>query len=168
MYLHGTGVLNDLKKWLTNNSTTSYNIKKLAWIFRSDQKWNLHVGSFPKSTRELFRQKPELPECDTKKKKWNKIQIICVTSRAGVIWGYELVCEWLIQDVWRTSSQSLETLIRLKRLSWTVRPIGRLSLHVAFYERPLKIRDVIFIEIETKIIINNHNGFIFRIWTHLV
>lgn len=91
-----------------------------------------------------------------------------MTSRTGVIWGYELVCEWLIQDVWRTSSQSLEILIRLKRLSWTVRPIGWLPLHVAFYERPLKIRDVIFIEIETRIISNNHNGFIFGIWTPLV
>lgn len=96
-------------------------------------------------------------------KKWNKIQIICVTSRTEVIWGHEWVCEWLIQDVWRTSSQSLEILIRLKRLSWTVRPIGWLPLHVAFYERPLKIRNVIFIKIETRI--NNNNGFIFGIWT---
>lgn len=65
-------------------------------------------------------------------KKWNKIQIICVTSRTEVIWGHEWVCEWLIQDVWRTSSQSLEILIRLKRLSWTVRPIGWLPHTCSF------------------------------------
>lgn len=123
---------------------------------------------FPEKYTGTFQTEAGTSRMWHEEKKWNKIQIICVTIRTGVIWGYELVCEWLIQDVWRTSSQSLEILIRLKRLSWTVRPIGRLSLHVTFYERPLKIRDVIFIEIETRIIINNHNGFIFGIWTHLV
>lgn len=119
-----------------------------CWFFKK------YTGSFPTEAGTSR-------EYDTEKKLWNKIQIISDTSRTEVIWGHEWVCEWLIQDVWRASSQSLEILIRLKRRSWTVRPVGRLPI-----QRPLKVRDVIFIRNKTRI--NNHNGFIFEIPTPLV